>query len=256
VSPSLLPVRFSNLKAMSRSPAHYVEGLKGRDDTAALRLGRLVDLLVFLGEDTREPVIYDGTRRGKAWDAFEAEHAGADIFTASELLNAQPIVESLMMRPEHSYAQKLLCSGTMKHRVGWSWLGRECSGEPDVAGRILVDLKTTRDAEPGRFMRDAMWRAYHAQLAWYRQGLILSGAQPPAECYIVAVEISPPYPVTVLRLTERTLTQGERLCRLWMERLLSCEASGSWPGYVQTAVEWDMPEELQLTGFDDDTEAA
>ena len=250
MNPAQHRVRFSNLKRLAQSPAHYLSGLSATYDSAAMRLGRLVDVAILGGDG---PVIYDGTRRGKAWEAFRDEHAGAEIVTASEAEAAESIIRAVR---QHDHAMDLLTSGVAKRRLYWDYLGRACSGEPDVHGRYLVDLKTTKCAEPGRFTRDAIWRAYHAQLAWYRAGMVLSGLEPPTAAFIVAVETSAPYPVTVLRLTERAIEQGDRLCRVWMERLLACEASGEWPGYVQSAVDLDVPDDdLDLT-FGDDEEAA
>ena len=242
------PVRFSDLKLMAQSPAHYKyrvdTGWSG--DSPAMRLGRIVDHAVLGGPDL---VVYDGTRRGKAWETFQAENAGAEIVTDSEMDAAAPIVRAIN---HHEHAMYLLGSGVVKQRLHWDWLGRKCSGEPDVHGKYLVDLKTTRCAEPGRFTRDAIWRGYHAQLAWYRQGMILSGLEPPEKLFIVAVETSAPYPVTVLRLTERAIAQGERLYRVWMERLLACEAVNEWPGYVQSAVDLDVPDDAELSFGDDE----
>lgn len=243
------PVRFSNLKQIAKSPAHYQAGLTASYDSASMRLGRMVDVAVLGGEG---PLVWDGTRRGKEWELFRSANEGREIVTESEFASAHPIVSALL---RHEHAMHLLRSGTPKKRIYWDWLGRSCSGEPDVAGKYLVDLKTTRCAEPGRFTKQALWLSYNAQLAWYRQGLILSGAEPPTQVFIVAVETSPPYPVTVFSLTERAIEQGERLCRVWMERLLSCEATGEWPGYVQSAVDLDVPDDLELT-FGDEEEAA
>lgn len=240
------PVRFSQLKHIARSPAHYRAALGASFDSTALRTGRLVDVGVLGGP---EPIVYDGTRRGKAWEQFRADHDGAEIVTASELEAAIPIIEAVRA---HDAAMRLLTSGAVKKRIHWDWLGRACSGEPDVAGKVLVDLKTTRDAEPGRFTKQALWYSYHAQLAFYRLGMVCSGAEPPAQAFIVAVETAPPYPVTVLQLTERAIEQGERLCRVWMERLLACEESNQWPGYVQTVVDLDVPEDLELTFGDEE----
>lgn len=245
------PVRFSCLKNMSRSPAHYIESLRGRADSLSMRIGRIVHMTVF----GQTPIVFPGTRRGKEWDAFAETHAEEDIFTTSEYDAALPIISSLLDNPEHWHAKELLTRGVAEKRIDWKWLGRACRGTPDVAGEFLVELKTTRNAQPEWFAREALFRSYHAQLAWYRQGLVLSGAQPPGLVYIVAVETSPPYPVVVRILTERAMQQGERLCRLWMERLLACESSGSWPGYVQSAVELDVPDELELTGFEDEEAA-
>lgn len=245
------PVRFSHLRNMSRSAAHYRYGVDHeRKDTASFRLGRIVDTAILGGA---EPLVWEGTRRGKAWDDFEASNDGADIVTQTEWSAAQPIIQAVR---NHEHAMYLLKSGVTKKRLFWEWLGRQCTGEPDVAGKYLVDLKTARCAEPGRFVRQGTWYAYHAQLAWYRQGMLLSGLQPPGQCFIVAVETEPPYPVTVLSLTERAIEQGERLCRLWMERLLACEAAGHWPAYCESAVDFDVPDELELSYGDDEESAA
>lgn len=242
-------VRFSSLKQIARSPAHYKASLNWSADSASMRLGRIVDVALLGGPPL---VVYEGSRRGKAWDEFKSQHDGSEIVTASEYEDAGPVIDAVRA---HEHAMFLLGSGTPKKRIFWDWLGRACSGEPDVQGKYLVDLKTTRCAEPNRFSKQAMWLSYHAQLAWYRQGMLLSGAEPPAQVFIVAVETVAPYPVTVFSLTERAIEQGERLCRVWMERLLGCEATNEWPGYVQSAVDLDVPDELELT-FGDDEEAA
>jgi len=243
------PVRFSHLKQIARSPAHYLASLKFRPDTAAMRLGRIVDVALLGGPPV---VVWEGSRRGKAWEQFQEQHLDDEIVTYSEYEAADPVIRAVR---NHEHAMYLLGSGTPKQRIYWDWLGRSCTGEPDVAGKYLVDLKTTRCAEPGRFSKQAMWLSYHAQLAWYRQGMLLSGAEPPTQVFIVAVETTTPFPVTVFQLTERAIEQGERLCRLWMERLLSCESTNEWPGYVQSAVDLDVPDELELS-FGDDEEAA
>ena len=53
----------------------------------------------------------------------------------------------------------------------------------------------------------------------------------------MAVETSPPYPVTVLRLTDRALAAGEKLIYAWMERLHVWEKSGEFPAYSQAPTE-------------------
>jgi hypothetical protein len=48
--------------------------------------------------------------------------------------------------------------------------------------------------------------------------------------------------VTVMRLAPAALDHGARSVRLWLERLKACEASDSWPGYVQSEAEMGVPE--------------
>lgn len=247
----LNPVRFSELKHIARSPAHYQYALRhGRRDSISMRIGRIVDAALLGG---REPLVWDGTRRTKAYDAFEEQNPGADIVTMAEVEMARPVIDALVARQD---VMDLLNSGVKQKRLHWEWLGRPCTGQPDVHGRLLVDLKTARCSEPGRFTRQGTWLAYHAQLAWYRMGMVASGLQPPGQVLLVAVETEPPYPVTVLSVTERALDQGERLCRSWMERLIACEAVNHWPGYVESVVDFDVPDELDLDFGGDDEEAA
>lgn len=244
---ALEPVRFSHLKHIARSPAHYRHALTASYDSAAFRIGRLVDCAVLGGP---QPVVFEGTRRGKAWEAFRAEHDERDIYTASEVAAAAPVSEAVL---SNRRAMEVLEAGIPKRRIAWDWIGRNCSGEPDVGGLdVLVDLKTCRTADPARFAREAIWYGYHAQLAWYRNGLELAGKPRPREVYIVAAEKAPPYPVTVFRLTEDALDAGLRLCRGWLERLLVCEDADVWPTYSECDVPLDVERDPELIYHDEE----
>jgi hypothetical protein len=242
----MTPVRFSTLKRMQQSAAHYMAALEASgEETLAMRLGSGTHAMLL-----EQPVsVYTGkVRRGAAWDAFQEEHAGTFIMSRREHDDARRLVDSVRKHPE---AGRLILDpeAVREQRIEWSVLGRACAGTPDVrTPKFVVDLKTTRCSQPERFNRDATWRHYHAQLAWYLDGVVASGLGKPSEAYIVAVESTPPFPVTVLRLTDRALDQGRRLCRLWMERLLQCERANYWPAYVEGIVDFDvMDEPFELT---------
>jgi hypothetical protein len=234
------PVRFSSLEKIAQSPAHYQVAAR---QTATMRKGSYSHALLLGTSD--HWAIYDGVRRGKEWESFKADHDGKEILSRSESSDAIALAEAV---ERHRDAMALLREGEQEKRLEWEFLGRNCAGTPDVrhADRI-VDLKTTRCSEPGRFVRDATFRLYHAQLAWYLDGVTLSGVGTPREAWIVAVESTPPYPVTVLKLTDNALNAGRRACRLWMERLLACEAADSWPGYCEAAVDFDVAEDVELS---------
>ena len=231
------PVHYSRLHLMAKSPAHYKAAeTYPREDTLSMRIGRLVHSLV-LGGDY---VVYDGTRRGKAWDAFVAENEKRDIVTASEFATAEPVATAVKANDN---AMRLL-TGDLEIRREWSVAGRAVAGRLDCLGAgFVTDLKTTTNAEPGWFARQAIRMGYHAQLAWY-----LDGAAFPTEAraFIVAVETTPPNVVTCFELSPRALDMGRRTYRLWMERLLVCEASDTWPGYVESIIPLDSPEDETL----------
>ena len=242
------PVRFSRLKAMAQSPAHYRHAmLEPSQQTESMRRGSYTHALV-LGTASKW-VTFDGIRRGKFWDAFQLDHADKEIITPNEAAPCEAMAKAVARNAD---AMALLTGADHEQTLAWKFLGRDCEGTPDVVGlEYVADLKTTKCSQPDRFVRDATFRGYHAQLAWYLDGV---NARPlevtRRDAYVIAVESTAPYPVTVLKLTEGALEAGRKLCRLWMERLLSCELANEWPGYVQSIVGFDVTTADDLI-FDD-----
>ena len=236
-------LHWSALKHMGRSAAHYRSNLlEPREASAQMNFGTLVHCLVLGGPFT----IYDQTktRAGKAWDAFEAAHPDEFIVTVSEHERAKRVAESVLLHP---LAAPLLLG---KKEEPWKvkMFGRECAGRIDVlgAGRI-VDLKTCSTSEPGTFSRACLRMGYHAQLAWYQEAVRKScGLTDGFECFIVGVETSAPYAVTVLRVTERALNEGAKLNRLWLEKLAACELADEWPAYTQSILDLDVVEDADI----------
>lgn len=239
IDPRTVPVRFSNLKHMARSALHYYDAVQlGREDTLAMRLGRGAHAMI-LGM----PVVkWTGkTRNGKVWDDFKEEHKGAEILNRKEWATAEGMANAIR---NHRIAAPLLFEGTvLEEQIEWEWLGRKCSSRPDCrrGTSMVADLKTTQCAEPNKFKRDAMYRGYNAQLAFYGLAVEhLTGVRP-EKLYVVAVESKRPYAVQVLELDETARIQGEKLCRGWFEQLLICEASNNWPAYTDAIAKFDVP---------------
>lgn len=251
-------LRFSTLKHFASSPAHFAYW-HGREmePSAALRIGTAVHAAVLGGA----PVVrYDGTRRGKAWDDFEASHPGATILTATEYDTAQACRNAIWYDGE-AFKHCGLGIGINERLIEWDFNGVPFRSTPDryygpSDAATLVELKTTRSAQPAKFLRDATSRHYHAQLGVYRAALASVGVTV-AKALIVAVETVPPYNVTVLELTDRALDVGYRTACGWLEQYKVCEASGEWPGYVQGPVTFDIEPEMDLdfSGIDDAEEA-
>lgn len=244
------PVRFSTLKHIGQSPAHYDAALRhGIGETRAMRVGFAAHARV-LGGDY---LVFEGDRRGKKWEAFEAEHAndGRRILTAPEHESASRIAGAVMGSP---LAQSVLEPATLReHEIHWSFGGRACVSHLDALAteRYVVELKVTNCAHPEKFAWQARRMGYIAQCAFYAEAAKVDAA------YIVAVEDKRPWPVTVLRLTPRALTDGLKQCRLWMERLLACEAEDAWPGYCQSVVDLDTLDDGEFAlEFGDESEAA
>jgi hypothetical protein len=237
IDPRTVPVRFSRLRAMARSPLHYLDACQDdRADTLSMRLGRGAHALV-LGTPV---VMFDGVRRGKEWDAFKAAHENVEILNGREFSEAAGLADAIR---RHDLAASILLGADVvrEQRLEWRWLGLDCAGTPDARTEHMVaDLKTTVCSEPVKFIRDATRAGYHAQLAWYALGLEQLGMPRVDDLYVVAVENRRPYAVTVLRLSDEAREAGERLCRAWMERLIGCVENNYWPAYAEQLVPFDV----------------
>lgn len=235
------PVHFTNLKRMSDSPAHYLASLEQPGDKTAFLIGRLTHFLV-LGGDYEYAVFEGKTRAGKVWEAFEAANCGRDIFKMAEVEQAQRIADVVKADP---VAAPYLV-GEHELEVEWEFLGRKCSSRIDALNDYVVDLKTTTCAKPTTFRYDVDRYAYAAQLAFYREAARVGLGRATQGGVIVAVEKELPHAVTVCRLSPALLEDGMKLCRLWMERLLLCEARNEWPSYVQHVVDYDVRPTLEV----------
>ena len=237
--PADVRLRLSTLKAMGRSPAHCLHAMRNPyEPTVSMKIGSGAHSLLLGGPAL---AVYPGkVRRGKDYDAFCDEHKDDLILSSSEAATAEAINESVRSNP---IASRVLFQPGMIYEdtINWDWQDKPFRCTPDARSRShLVDLKTTRDAEPERFQRDAIRMGYHAQMALYGLAMEAAYGHKPRSSYIVAVESKAPHPVTVLELTPRAIDQGERLCREWLERFKTCEATGNWPGYADAIVPFDV----------------
>lgn len=234
------PVRWSHLRHIGKSPAHYRHNLLTPfQPTPAMVMGSLVHELV-LGGGRDKFAAYEGERRaGKEWEAFKAANADATIVKASEWEEASNIADAVRAHPA---AVDALINGQRETPLSWTIAGRECHGTPDVLGLHLADLKVTNDASPDRFQWHARKMGWLGQLAWYYEAARQTQPILPNRVSIVAVESSAPYVVTVFDLTDEALLLGEKTWRLYFERLRACEETDYWPGYVEGVARLGVPE--------------
>lgn len=237
------PLRWSNLRHMAESPAHYQYHLTHPiEPTPAMKFGSLVHALV-LGVAPNSFVVYDGQRRGNAWTEFKEAHSGVEIVTADEWARASDCADAVKSDP---VCGKLIRSGLKEHRLTWSMSGRDCAGTPDINGNVLVDLKVTPMTNPNRLPWHARKMLWHGQLAWYLNGATIIG-EAVKDVYLIAVTPKPPHICVAYGLTPDTLELGHKQWRLLFERLQVCEASDQWPGYSQDVIPLDMDDdELSL----------
>lgn len=239
---TLEPVRYSRLKLMGRSPAHYAAATF--DETMAMEVGSAVHSLVLGGQplvawrkvsDAGNPC----PRRGKDYDAFVADQdPHALILTASEFDAANAIAASV----QRNRLAMAALDGEHEVERSWRFGDRACAGRIDALPFDGVsELKITMTADPRRFIWHALRMGWLSQDVWYLDGCA-AGGDARRTCRIVAVEPKPPFAVTVFKLTPQAMDQARRTYRLWFEQLLVCEATNEWPPYAQNEVDLDVPD--------------
>lgn len=248
-------VHFSALKQIDISPATYLRAAKGRSDTAALLVGRATHALV-LEPDTASAsvVVYPGAvRRGKAWDEFAAEHADKTILTRAQYDEALAMRDAVRSNPR---ARALLTDGDAEVTVEWvtnlAPAMLHCRARADFLRHdgALVELKTTRARGAAAFAREAARYKYHAQSAFYVDGLTANGIACPSVSMIVVEKGGGE--AYVMNVPDRALEVGRRKVDEWLKRVAECTATGRWPGIDgDGAVELQLPDYCDAEGLED-----
>lgn len=242
-------VRFHMLKALGRAPALGRFAMQGgsveEEDVADDdKKGRDIEIgsathAIVLGTQRVVACPMARNEKHKAYQEFMAENAGALIVTPAQYETASRTAGAIR---SHRDVAPLLDGASMEDTLYFEHLGVKCRATPDVRARHIAELKSTKSAAPWEFLRDAERRCYHAQVAMQRMACIEACGYTPSDCFIIAAEKTPPYLVTVVRLSERTLAAGEDLIGDWLELLLECRRTGEWPGYAVGVVDWELPD--------------
>lgn len=221
-------IRFSTLKNMADSAAHYKHALDNPIvPSRPMRIGKAVHSLL-LGGDL---VVSSGTdtRRGKQ---FQEDAPGTLLLSLPEFEQASDIAASVRA---NNLAMDYL-AGQHEVEIDFEANGVDCRCHVDVLHDArVVELKITASTEPSELSRHAQRSYWHAQLAWYRR----AAGDPMRSLYIVAVEPTPPYVCTVLRVPESIAAAGDKSCNEWLDKLIECEKSGVYPGYTDGVFEME-----------------
>ena len=246
-------INFSLLKHMRRSPAHLQhEAVMPQESSDAQVLGQLVHTVCLAKSATMDrfavaPKCDKRTKAGKAeYAEFVASSAGKPMVDADDLATAFAIRAAL---ERHPAANDLLYGEGVQYEVGIIWndpvSGLPCKGLVDclTAGGVIVDLKSTLDASPGGFGREAAKYLYHAQMAWYWQGLMIvgDGACESKFPVMVAVEKSGLHATGVYGMAVEHIQAGYAAHSQWMSDYAACAKSGVWPAYSNEIVPLQLP---------------
>jgi exodeoxyribonuclease VIII len=97
----------------------------------------------------------------------------------------------------------------------------------------ILDFKSTTNAEPSKFVRQAWDNAYFLQAALYLDVLALCGDKR-REFWFVAIEKTYPYASSILKLTDGPVSfieMGRRQYRDALSKIAEAKATNKWPAY-------------------------
>jgi hypothetical protein len=260
-------VRWSNLKHMSDSPAHYQAAVNREfGDSDTLIFGRLLHTMVLQPHlmDAEYVVWSDGRRAGKAWTDFVEAAGDRQIVRQRDIDEATPIADAIRSHP----ALADLWEGAIfETAVFWEHTSREIVVPMKAmldwyhpATRTLIDLKTCRTADRRMFARAVADYGYHGQMAHYREGARRNN-MPVDRVLIVAAEKGTPHDVVPYEMCEGgAMRMGESYRDELVSRLVWCTATGKWPGRSDVVEPLEMPSwadpdadlDLEITGDSDE----
>lgn len=231
----------SELARMSESPEKFKWYREHPEPaTPALLFGQLFHAMALQPETVDKefavaPMVDRRTKAGKeALAAFEAEAGGKTIVTAEMYEQAKEVTEALY---RNSYAKRLL-QGEKETPFFWTddLTGEECKCRTDcltetAKNLVIVDLKTTDNAETEAFTRSMIKYQYDLQVAMYSEGVKANTGKHPIFVFI-AIEKKPPYAVNILQCDELIYRRGYDLFREYIGLYHECKETDNWFGYT------------------------
>ena len=217
----------------SKSPEYFKHIMENPlPPTSAMKFGTALHMQVLEPEQYDKHYVvmpkYDKrTKKGKEdFEAFTNKHMFKTVLSQEDHNIIQEINNKLFKDED---AAKLLSNGLKEHIVVWhnEEYNVNCKGMLDVYNKesnIIVDLKTTKDTSYYGFANSVKKFNYHKQAAFYMDAVKAD------EYYIVAVEKTKPYSISIVQLGDDLIDRGRELYNRDLEIYKYCLENNYWPG--------------------------
>jgi hypothetical protein len=225
----------TSLKTLAtRTPAHYQHDKTHPKFSDAFTLGTAAHSLILEGDSSNIVVVEADNWLTKA--AKEEKSAaladGKQPLLDKEWQQVLAMTRSVMLLPE---ARELFTGHKAEQSVSWDEDGLMFKCRPYAwKPGLLVDLKTTVNADPNEFGKTAYNFGYHQSAAHYIDGVkAATGEELPFK--FVLVEKTAPHLVSVVELDPEAIDYGRQLNERAKRIYSECVESGNWPGYPTAA---------------------
>ncbi|MBS0188913.1 MAG: PD-(D/E)XK nuclease-like domain-containing protein [Planctomycetes bacterium] len=175
-------------------------------------------------------------RGTRAWDDFEAANPGKTYVSSAELAD----VHAMALAARNNETVKMIRASTKIVEASAVWIDPDfhvqCKGRFDclieLPDRVIVaDFKSTLDASPEKFGRDAEKYGYHFQMAFYERACRALFPGKKFVPYLIACESEAPYCVASYPVEPETLAVGESQVRTKLWQYAKAVKENEWPGY-------------------------
>ena len=231
------------------TPAHLRYAIDHPDDrdSAIKKFGRAVHAALLQPDryDDLVTIMPEGKeRRGNWWKKFSADHAGTDILSFAE----GEAVEDIRLRVRaHPLARVLLDPGTAQTEVSYFWTdpdtGVRCRARADVlneAHHMAIDVKKVTSCDARTIGRRFADFKYHAQQAWYGDGLLELGW--PLDTFVfLCIEGEFPHTVRLVTCKDVDVDAGRQANLIARRRFAECLETDEWGAWPEVVEVVDMP---------------
>lgn len=223
---------------LEKSPLHFKAFAEGQItfDSPAMAFGRAIhEALLEPGKFFQNYAEKPDLRTKAGKEAFAAlQDEGKTILKKAEFEQMKGIMASLSA---DETVMELLAGSTTEQEFFTTVGGCPAKAKIDIVkartkGAILIDLKTTRDAQPSSFIRKSKYSfKYHRQAAWYKAVYEAATGMEVERFYFLAIEKEPPYAFSVIELDETALQAGWHECEALLDVYRDKVNQGLFPGY-------------------------
>lgn len=224
----------TSLKTLAlKTPAHYLHDKQHPKFSDAFTLGTAAHSLILEGDTSSIVVVEADNWLTKA--AKEAKAAaladGKQPLLTKEWVQVQAMRDAVM---NHEVASQYFTNHKAEQSVFWAEDGLMLKCRPDAwLPGVIVDLKTTVDANPNEFGKTAFNYGYFMSAAHYIDGVKAATGED-VKFVFVNVEKTAPYLVSVTEIDDVALDYGRQMLGRAKRIHAECTANDRWPGYPTT----------------------
>ena len=236
---------YSSLKEFRRSPEHFIHYCTTkRPPSAAQAFGSLVDKMILTPDQWEESFVVvpekpaflkdlvaeHGKEKGRelydegkrSYEEFLAKNAGKTFVTEAEIEEAKMVTTKVWSNPASAAILERVTNTQKELR----WTDRKTglkmvSYLDGIGDGLILELKTTQNADPESFSRDCMNYLYWLQAGIYMEGIKATEFLFP-DFYYLAVEKTAPYGVCILKADKKYLDYGRQEFRKLLDRFKYC----------------------------------